>query len=67
MMQRKCDLAALETFIISSEFAEGKSTSEVFKIIGRYQQTVKSFVTTPMKMRKRAGKGQSNVIFQRAQ
>ncbi|CAI9735624.1 Hypothetical predicted protein [Octopus vulgaris] len=55
-MGRKCDLIASEKSIITSELANGKSILEISKIIGRYHQTAKKFVTAPTKIRKRADK-----------
>ena len=55
-------LSASEKSIITSQLAEGKSTLEISKNIGRYHQTVKNFVKDPTKVRKRVDKGQSRVV-----
>ena len=57
-MGHKCDLN-----FITFELAKDKSTLEISKIIWKYQQTVKTFVAAPTKVRKRANKGHSRVVF----
>ncbi len=61
-MDRKCDLTAFKKYFMISELAKGKSTLELFKIIGRHYQTVKKIVAVPTKLRNRADKGHSRVV-----
>ena len=65
-MGRKGSLSASEKSIITSQLAEGKSTLEILKNIGRYHQTVKNFVKDPTKVRKRVDKGESRVVSRRS-
>ncbi|XP_029641898.1 uncharacterized protein LOC115216572 [Octopus sinensis] len=65
-MCRKYDLTASEKSVITSELAKDKSTLEIFKIIGRYHQTVKYIITAPTKILKRVDEGQSRAVSQRS-
>lgn len=65
-MGRKGGLTASEKSVITSQLAEGKSTLEISKNIGRYHQTVKNFVKDPTKVRKRVDKGQTRVVCKRS-
>ncbi|CAI9720646.1 Hypothetical predicted protein [Octopus vulgaris] len=56
IMGRKCDLTTSEKSVNTSNLAKNKSNLEISEITGRYQQTVKTFVTAPTKIRKRAEK-----------
>lgn len=60
---RICDLTASQESTIASELAKSKSTLEIYEIIGRYQQTMKTSVTIPMKKRNRADRGQLRSLF----
>ncbi|CAI9735650.1 Hypothetical predicted protein [Octopus vulgaris] len=62
-----CDLTASEKSVVTCEQVKGKSTLEIFEIIGRYRKSVKKIVTAPTKTLKRADKGQPMAVSQRSQ
>ena len=50
-MSYKCDLTTSEKSLITFELAKGKSTLEISKIIGRYQETGEKICCTFYKSR----------------
>ena len=65
-MGRNGSLTTPEKAVITSQFAEGKTTLEISKKIGRQNQPVKNFVKGPNKIWKRADEGKSRVIDRRS-
>ena len=49
-MGRKCSLTDFEKGIITFEWAKGKTTLEIAKMIGRYHRKIQNFANDPMKV-----------------